>query len=424
MMSRFQRSLWILATLALTPSACVKAPPSHQGPHSSDELPSFYQPPSPLPTEPAGYVIAHEKLTGPAALESAGSNERVLYLSNSGSVGEAPVAVSGIIALPDGPAPTGGWPIVTWAHGTLGIADKCAPSRDAIGASAHYFNQAPHRLLNQFLKKGWAVVMTDYEGLGTPGRHPYVLGNSEAYGTLDIVRAAKKLHGNKLSTKFAIVGHSQGGQAALFAAARAPTRLTQEEGLELVGVIAYAPASAMRLLFHAGAGREEKSPDSAFMPLFLTGAVEGNPSKVKLTDFLSEDAVKLYERVDTECRVELSEETSWGGIVPKDFVMKESPVFTELNAQLEAMDPSTLQITVPVRLVQGAQDERVNPAQTVLVKLGLARQGATIDYVGCPVADHFGVLGDDIPGTLAWLKQQFTGDAPTTPVLSSCQPLP
>ncbi|RKG74474.1 alpha/beta hydrolase family protein [Corallococcus terminator] len=160
------------------------------------------------------------------------------------------------------------------------------------------------------------------------------------------------------------------------------------------------------------------------MPLFLTGAVEGNPSKVKLTDFLTEDAVKLYERVDTECRVELSDEKSWGGIVPKAFVLKESPVFTELNAQLDAMDPGTLRLTVPVRLVQGAQDERVDPAQTLIVKTGLAFRGAKIDFVGCPVADHFGVLGDDIPGTLAWLKQRFTGEAPTTPVLSSCQPLP
>ncbi|NPC74803.1 alpha/beta fold hydrolase [Corallococcus exiguus] len=421
-MSALHRSLWALTALAVLPSACAHRAPSttSQVKDVDWDVREFYRPPSPLPNEAPGFVLDHEPLTGLAALEGTKLNERVLYLSNSGGPGETPIAVSGIIAVPEGEEPTGGWPVVTWAHGTLGIADKCAPSRDELGASAHWYNQAPHRLLNQFLKQGWAVVMSDYEGLGTPGRHPYLLGNSQAYGVLDIVRAAHALHGKKLSKKFAIVGHSQGGQAALFAAARAPERL-KDDGLELVGVLAYAPASAMEALFYAGTAQTSAGPNAAFMPLFLTGAIAGNPSELTPENILQDEAQRLYAYVDTQCRTELSEAGSWGGFVPAGKVLKLTAPVLKLNAQLRAMEPGALTVTTPVRLVQGGQDERVNPAQTALVSTGLISKGAQVEYVGCPVADHFGVLGDDIPGTLAWLKQRLTGEAPSEPVLSSCQ---
>jgi hypothetical protein len=40
------------------------------------------------------------------------------------------------------------------------------------------------------------VVQTDYEGLGTPGTHPYLNGPSEGRRVLDMVRAARRLDGS------------------------------------------------------------------------------------------------------------------------------------------------------------------------------------------------------------------------------------
>lgn len=153
-----------------------------------------------------GDLIWWRKETGSDALKNASSNRLVLYRSQG--VGKN-VAVSGSVAVPKGRAPKGGWPVITWAHGTTGLADSCAPTVN--GDLTAYI----HPLLQTWLKKGWAVVRTDYEGLGTPGSvHPYLIGKSEGQGVLDIVRAARQLD-PRIGRKVVISGHSQGGQAAL-----------------------------------------------------------------------------------------------------------------------------------------------------------------------------------------------------------------
>ena len=115
-------------------------------------------------------------------------------------------------------------------------------------------------LLQRWLKAGYAVVRTDYEGLGTPGEHPYLIGRSEGYSMLDMVRAARKLD-KHLGKQVIISGHSQGGQSALFAASLAP-KWTPE--LKVRGTVALAPVSHLAeqlpLLGGAhGAGRAERA---------------------------------------------------------------------------------------------------------------------------------------------------------------------
>lgn len=190
--------------------------------------------------------------------------------------------------------------MISWAHGTIGSADDCAPSRDTVSAAAHVWNEHPHELLNQFLKKGWAVVMTDYEGLGTYGRHPYLLGESEARGILDIVRAARRLH-PEISARLAIVGHSQGGQAALFGAHFAP-KWTPE--LDLRCVAALAPASHSKELFFGVRTIDKAQPGFAFTALFLTGAIAGDPS-IQASEVLTPRAYAVFHHVEFRPRERL-----------------------------------------------------------------------------------------------------------------------
>src|SRR3954451_25146477 len=214
----------LAAALLFAAPAAAKVP---SGPAGT----AFYTPAKGVPGK-HGTPIWQRKLTGPAVLKSAKSNTLLLYSSTS--TGGQAVPVSGDVAIPKGKAPKGGWPVITWAHGTTGIADICAPS--IAGTQANY--DSP--LLNKWLKAGYAVVRTDYEGLGvTTEPHPYLIGTSEGRSVLDMARAARALN-KSLGKPLLIAGHSQGGHAALWAAALAK-KWTPE--LKLKGTVAFAPAS-------------------------------------------------------------------------------------------------------------------------------------------------------------------------------------
>jgi hypothetical protein len=337
---------------------------------------AFYVPPRPLPDGQHGDVIWSRALTGPAALEAAASNELVLYRSTA--VDGTPIGVSGIVALPPGPAPAGGVPVVSWAHGTLGSADVCAPSRDTDGAAAHVYNLFPHVLLNAFIQQGWAVAMTDYEGLGTPGPHPYLLGLSEARGILDVVRAARALR-PELSSVYAVVGHSQGGQAALFAGHHRDW--TPE--LRLCGV----------------------------------GAIAGDPS-IDPAQVLTDAAYALWPQAEARCRIGLSQPDSWGGLAGTNQLRQPpGPSTTAFLAQLDAMHPDVA-IAVPIRVAQAVQDQRVRAALTTdLVAQLTARNGAgsvvyqlypTVSATDYPdLGYHFGTIETDLAAMVAWLTERF-----------------
>ena len=103
--------------------------------------------------------------------------------------------------------------VIAWAHGTEGLADACAPSRFTTLSSDPTFPLYA-TTVKSFLDQGWTVAATDYAGLGSPGPHPYLIGNSEGRAIIDSVRAARQLDVS-LSYNWVAIGHSQGGQGAL-----------------------------------------------------------------------------------------------------------------------------------------------------------------------------------------------------------------
>ena len=379
-----------------------------------------------------GDVIRVRALSGPAALESAAACELVIYQSTRVS-DEAPIGVSGIIAMPQGNPPTGGWPVVSWSHGTVGVADRGAPSLDSeelaeVGDPTgppmivhRKINAAPHGLLNEFLNRGWAVVMTDYEGLGTRGPHPYLFGTSEARGVLDIVRAARALHNRDsatghetISRRFVIVGHSQGGQAALFAAHLAPTWTTE---LTLLAVAAIAPASAQERLLLLSL--LPAAPDLAFLPLAIVGALASEPglaTELEQKVFTPLGLQLFKDTIDVRTRVELSEPDCWGALPGRKYfrVLSRKP---RLTAALRRMHPD-LEIQVPIRISQAVNDRRVSAAATKKLWKQLKRRNQTvtverIEYdkvapaVPASLGDHFGILTTDRVSLADWLERKF-----------------
>ncbi|MFD4441361.1 lipase family protein [Nocardia sp. NPDC058519] len=161
-------------------------------------------------SETAGTVVGVESLSAAATLPGSARAERLLYRSTT--AGDQPTTTSAAVYFPAGEAPQGGWPVIAWAHGTVGLGDDCAYS--VAGPAAVERDWA---YLGTWLNQGYAIVAADYAGLGGPGEHPYLNGIAEAHNVVDAVRAATEQYPS-LSNKWAVVGQSQGGGAAVFTA--------------------------------------------------------------------------------------------------------------------------------------------------------------------------------------------------------------
>src|SRR3954454_10480619 len=303
-----------LLSLLLVASASPAAAKVRTGPAGD----AFYTPPSPMPGKTHGDLIGARRGKAEPALKSAGASWLVLY--RSVGIDGKPIAVSGVVSVPKGKAPKKGWPVITWDHGTTGIADVCAPSRDTTDNPAHGYSAYIYPLLNRWLKAGYAVVRTDYQGLGTAGVHQYLVGTAEGRSTLYIVRAARKLD-KRVSNRFAIAGHSQGGHAALWAAKLAPSWTPD---LKLGGTVAFAPAS--HVSEQVAFIRSATSPGgglSAEAALIIRGIDAARPG-LHLSSLFTDKFAALYPETLTKCQPQLAQSDSVGGLAPSEFFKQDA----------------------------------------------------------------------------------------------------
>ena len=379
----------LVAVLALVAAAAVVPASSAFGAKAPAGL-KFYTPPKTL-TGKHGDLIRVRKLPRSKALGGAAKSYLLLYRSTA--IDGKPIAVSGTLAIPKGKAPKGGWPVVSWAHGTTGAADICAPSR---------FSNPVDTNLNDWLKAGYAIASTDYEGLGTPGPHPYLIGASEGRGVIDIVTAAAQVD-RSVGRRWVAAGHSQGGHAALWAAALGKKWAPK---LELLGVDAYAPGSHVHEEVEAARGLTDASPLSVIGALLVGGVAAASPSTIKPADMLTPAALGLLPDIEKRCNNELGEADSWGGIAPAQ-IIRDGYDRSALYKIIDANDPRRLRLKVPTLIQQGTADALVFPAFSDEVVASLQDNGAKVDYRKYDGADHGSVIPAGRKDTLAWLKQVF-----------------
>jgi fermentation-respiration switch protein FrsA (DUF1100 family) len=375
-----------LAGILVLAAAPVLAAPANAAVPKGPAGTKFYTPPKTLPKGSHGTPVWQRKLSGKAVLKGAASNRLLLYRSQS--VAGKNVVVSGTVAVPKGKAPKGGWPVVSWAHGTVGIADACAPSR--IGTQANY--DSP--LLNRWLKAGYAVVRTDYEGLGTPGEHPYLIGVSEGRSVLDMVRAARKLDGS-IGKRVVLAGHSQGGQAALFAGSLAK-KWTPE--LTLRGTLAFAPVSHLGEQGSLLKTQTQPSGLSGLAAMIVRGIDIARPN-LDIQGMLSDQAKALYPQLDQKCLDGLDKPDSFGGVAPANLFRADAnlaPVIAALNAD---DDPESLTIRGPVLIEQGTADTTVFPAFTEQLTTELKGRGVDVTERTYDGVNHGGAVTDKASAT-------------------------
>ncbi len=348
-----------------------------------------YLPPDPLPAGAPGDLIWAEEIE---ALPEARA-WRVLY--HSESLDGEDIAVSGVVVAPDEPAPEDGRPVVTWAHGTTGIADACAPSKHESVADV-----VPS--LRELLDAGYVVATTDYEGLGTPGVHPFLVGVSEGRGVLDAARAAASIEDTGASNRVAVWGHSQGGHAALFAGQIAPEYAPD---LDLVGVAAGAPVGNLALLWKV----TWKVPDFVgFVVLGGYGFAAAYPD-ADPGDLLTRDASEDASAVEELCIGELLDAFDR----PVDQVIARSPLdvapWPEL---LDENTPGAVATEAPLFVFQGSEDTLVPEAITEEWYGRVCGLGSKVELAVYQGADHRSVMDDARSDTLSWIADRFAGVAP------------
>jgi pimeloyl-ACP methyl ester carboxylesterase len=385
-MRRLVIAMFILALVAAAPaSAKVR-----QGPKGT----AFYKPPANAHGKP-GTLIWARRQTGSDAI--AGRRSRLILYRSTGPDGKAN-AVSGSLALPKGRAPKGGWPVITYAHGTTGSADSCAPTR---GYDADTLVSYAYPLLKRWLKAGYAVVRTDYEGLGTPGVHAYLGGETEGYSVLDAVRAARAAA--PLSRRVVIAGHSQGGHAALFAASLAPSRTPE---LRVRGTVAFAPASHLSEQFPLTT--QVASPGGGLGGIIGLGlrAIDTARLGVDVPALLTPEANALYPKTETDCYDALSKPDSFGGL-PLNQIFRSGADLGPLVAAIDVNDPENLRIRTPVRIEQGDADGTVFKSFTDQLVDEYETKRLKVSYKAYPGVSHGGVVDAGAADSTKWIRDRF-----------------
>lgn len=326
---------------------------------------------------------------------------RILYLTRA-ATGSA-VLGSGYVAVPGRAAPAGGYPVISWAHGSTGMARACAPSLFAttLPGGLRQLLLAPY--LATLVDQGYLVTAADYPGLGTQGTLGYYSGPAEGYAVLDAVRAAQGVASWHASRTVVILGHSQGGQAALFAGQLAAGYTPEQR---IVGVVAAAPVTWLTGI--AGAATTSSAPVNSDLLLLVVSWSRTYPG-LPLDGVLTSSAIAGIGQLTSMC----------DDAVTKAYLhMPSSAVFLPaastnrvLDALGDANTPGAAPTRAPILIVQGTADDEVDIADTTsFVKHLCTVQPDRLTYTIYHGATHDGVLKQAQSQILGWIAARVAGE--------------
>ena len=350
----------------------------------------------------AGTLLRQEPLPAALGLKAAGAQWRILYTSTDGRTGSGQLVTSGAVFVPPGPAPAGGWPVMAWAHGTTGIADACAPSRNVR-------TERDARYLDAWLRQGFAVVATDYQGLGTGGPHLYLHARAEAYAVLDSVRAA--LGGMKdLSNRVILLGQSQGGGAAFATAGYAPAYAPELKVLGTVATGTPDPAARSPSPFKP----DQVNPTLAYL-MYAGHTVRVLDPALPASAMFSARALPVYEQAAALCIGPLEDAVKAAGLSNANTLLPAG-----IGKATQVLGPSlqypTLKLAQPLFMGTGGADMDVSTAQQLALGKQACAAGTPVQQHVYPGLSHSETVNASLRDSVPFVRQLLAGQ----PVPSTC----
>jgi len=372
---------------------------------------AFYTPPSPLPAGQPGDVIRSRNAVftldpvAPTPVPGVKSTQ-VLYRSTN-ALGQAN-AVSGTVLVPTTPwLGIGQRPLVSWGVGTRGIGDACAPSY-TLSQGADY----EMLFVKAALDRGWAVAVSDYEGLGTPGTHTYVVGRSEGRALLDMARAAIRTPGTGLSanTPVGLIGYSQGGGAAGWAAEMAGTYAPE---LKIKGTAAGGIPGDLT----AVANFVEGGPVVSLALLASLGLDAAYP-ELNLDSYLNAKGESLVDEANTLCLTSIDGAKTMFSTAfssRNDYASPDPLTSPAWQARLAENKLGSVKPNAPIYQYHGLVDEMVPYGQASDLRRTWCDKGATVTWAPLPGEHVTGMVEGIIP-SMDWLSARFAG----IPAVGNC----
>jgi pimeloyl-ACP methyl ester carboxylesterase len=319
---------------------------------------------------------------------------RVLYRSTSGRDGSSTM-VSGMVFVPAGTPPAGGWPVLAQAHGTTGINNDCGPSlsRNMLGA-------AP--MMAQFLKAGFAVAAADYEGLGAPGIHLYLDAKTAAWNVIDSVRALRHVQPGSISERWLVFGGSQGGAAAWAVAEQAWTYAPE---LPLLGAVAFVPPTDF----------------SAYAQQAFDGSFNAQQSAAYIAMLASQS--RVHPELDLDLYRRGSVTTNWQALLNCSGSHQQERAEALKQVTMDELQPATPEAArafgdllarlalphqraqAPLLVIYAGKDQFIDPEWTRVAIEKACAMGSRIQAVYQPNKDH----GADWSMVPMWLQQRLDG---------------
>ncbi|WP_020172225.1 lipase family protein [Gordonia polyisoprenivorans] len=382
--------------------------------------------PDPAPTDSGDPGVAYDvntSGTGPGALRAAQTMPyldrrvtaqastalRIRYASTDGRTG-APTTVWGAVFVPSSARPADGWDTVVLAHGTTGLLGECGvtldPTLGDLAATAA-----------AWLEQGYVVVVPEYQGLGYPGSsdptHPYLDARTEGMNVIDGVRAARALVPG-VSTRWAALGGSQGGQAVWAANTLAGT---YGAGLDLRGTASLSPAAQFSGLVDL-ATRRQLTLDQYGLYTWLILAVQQENPGFDLGKYVRGAAKSHWDELAQCLPVHAQARASILRSLSPDDLTPDSPAdAAALTALLARRAVPDQRPAAPMLVLYGGRDQLIDSRWTAAAIGSACANGATLQSQFQPDADHGGVAGDSVVG---WILNRFDDE----PAFSTCGTAP